>query len=322
MGRGYTVGCGADYSKIDITEDNFRDVIKYKGIASLIVKFVIPEYKSMTLTEISKLIVNSQNRVCDSGGNILEQEIEQVYRRGETGKSLSDLVFNIRGTNGLINTVQIGIKHSNTELGNSNGVNTHNSDINFGVVSEAINCGAELLSEALYLRSEFKIHKVYNICLCSNSIGLSEFKEIKGQHIHRYGVRRFYSGIPKVVSAEEESDLMEVILVEVNKIRRGMGIIEDMIYMLFNDAATFVGLMESLERVKLTRLQKCILNTVYYEGRIRRELNNAKEKFLDEAKTDLVAQMVRSGVIDIKEGAKLLNISAVDFEKIMRIVSA
>lgn len=95
------------------------------------------------------------------------------------------------------------------------------------------------------------------------------------QAIHRFGIRRFYNELPgKVVGAEKESDLIEVVLIELSKLKGLDGISEERLATLFYNTPRFISTIEQQEGVvlpKLTREVGTMLDTEKLMEKVKKE---------------------------------------------------
>lgn len=162
--------------------------------------------------------------------------------------------------------------------------------LKYNLISRAIYYGASLLRNTVPAGdTEYTgIHKVYTIWFCAHNLALEMYDEIEGQYIHRYGFRRFYDGIDKTVKPEPFADLIEVVLVELEKLKKQDDETEKMVYTLFNDTLNVVNLIESSEKVKLTKVMKGVTDMIDYEARTQQRETIARQKERLEAARNLV----------------------------------
>ena len=194
-------------SLVNSTKDeNFKDIIRYKAIAALLVKLTIPEFKDKTLVEIAKLIVNIRRRNDkDTATSILEDEVDFLPTEIGTNdekNTLSDSIFQIRTSDGVSN-IRLGNLFDkitvNAEMQNT----TSESVLGYNLISRAVYYGASLLRSTVPSGDTkyTDIHKVYSIWFCNGNIKFdTNYDEVKHEYIHRYGMRRFYSDVTKQVA--------------------------------------------------------------------------------------------------------------------------
>lgn len=136
-------------SLVNSTKDeNFKDIIRYKAIAALLVKLTIPEFKDKTLVEIAKLIVDIRRRNDkDTDTSILEDEVDFLPTEIGTNdekNTLSDSIFQIRTGDGISN-IRLGNIFDkvtvNAEMQNT----TSESVLGYNLISRAVYYGASLL---------------------------------------------------------------------------------------------------------------------------------------------------------------------------------
>ena len=271
-------------SLVNSTKDeNFKDIIRYKAIAALLVKLTIPEFKDKTLVEIAKLIVDIRRRNDkDTATSILEDEVDFLPTEIGTNdekNTLSDSIFQIRTGDGISN-IRLGNIFDkvtvNAEMQNT----TSESVLGYNLISRAVYYGASLLRSTVPAGDTkyTDIHKVYSIWFCNGNIKFdTDYDEVKHEYIHRYGMRRFYSDVTnRVAPAEKPSDLMEVVLVELNKLKAySDNETERLVFDLFYNTSNVVNQIESLEKVNLTKVKKGVQDMIDYETRTQARVNEA-----------------------------------------------
>lgn len=156
-------------------DENFKDIIRYKAIAALLVKLTIPEFKDKTLVEIAKLIVDLRRRnEKDTATSILEDEVDFLPTEAGTNdekNTLSDSIFQIRTSDGVSN-IRLGNLFDkitvNAEMQNT----TSESVLGYNLISRAVYYGASLLRSTVPSGDTkyTDIHKVYSIWFCNGNI--------------------------------------------------------------------------------------------------------------------------------------------------------
>lgn len=195
----------------------------------------------------------------------------------------------------------------NTEMQNE----TSETKLGYNIISRAIYYGATLLRGTVPAGdTKYKgIHKVYTIWLCMNNLGdmgqLPNGKiqpELRAKPIHKYNFRRSYDDIPSmVVGKEPESDLIEVIMIEVKKLS-GMGSgAEDLLHTLFYNAETLVDKIERTEVVSLAKVKKGVHNMVnaeeYYKHGKQEGMAKGIAKGEEKREVDMLVRYIeRSGL--------------------------
>ena len=203
-------------SVTNITKDeNFKDVIRYKGIAALLVKLTVPEFYDKSLVDIARAIVNIRARQADMQDTaILEDEVDFLPTEAGTKdekNTISDAIFRLNLDNDVTN---IKLKCIDKEVTVNTEMQTSKPST-YSIISRAIYYGASLLRDTVPAGdTEYtNIHKVYTIWFCTMNLNLTEYAEVKDKYIHRYGLRRFYDGTPKTAIPEKEADLIEAVIV-------------------------------------------------------------------------------------------------------------
>ena len=214
------------YQYIMWNDESFKDIIRFKAVASVIIKALIPEFRHMRFTEVARCIVDTSERKPDrSDSDIMNEEIDMLPSEVGTKdekNTIHDSVFkmnkpetitmNLRAVDKII-TVNIEMQGVTSE-----------SQLGYNIVSRAIYYGASLLRGTVPAGDTkySNIHKVYSIWLCKNNIRLNKLDEVpKELCVHRFSTCRHYESIPgKVERDQKEYDLMEVIMVELSKIMK------------------------------------------------------------------------------------------------------
>lgn len=300
-------------------DENFKDVIRYKAIASLLIKFAIPEFKDKSLSEISMAIINRRDRKEGmSKTDILEDEVDFLPSEAGTKdekNTISDSIFGVLTPKGIVNIKLKCIDREftvNTEMQNST------SGLGYNVVSRAVYYGASLLRDTVPAGDTkyTNIHKVYTIWFCNGKLKLQYLPEVKDRYIHRYGIRRFYDDIPnKNAPVEKEADLIEVVMVELPKLPKNSDdITVDLIYRLFNETNSVVNKIETIEKVNLTKVKEGVFEMLNYEERSQVREQNAKQQGLKEGRAEgELASAIRTLQIQLSKGKKFSFNTAVQF---------
>lgn len=295
-------------------DESFKDIIRYKAIAAIIIKYAIPDFKDMSLVEIAKHIVDDKPRKENqSNSDILDQEIDFIP--SETGtkdekNTIFDAAFRIRRRENIEN-IQLKFLDSmytvNTEMQNE----TSETKLGYNIISRAIYYGATLLRGTVPAGdTKYRgIHKVYTIWLCMNNLGdmgqLPNGKiqpELRTKPIHKYNFRRSYDDIPSmVVGKEPESDLIEVIMIEVKKLSSIGSGAEDLLHTLFYNAETLVDKIERTEVVSLAKVKKGVHNMVnaeeYYKHGKQEGMAKGIAKGEEKREVDMLVRYIeRSGL--------------------------
>ena len=259
-------------------DENFKDIVRYKAITALIVKSTIQEYSSLSLTEIASLIVNTKQRPANmTKEQLLGDEVDQLPTEIGTGKeknTINDFVFNIRipGSD-EVNKVAIIDKIFSVDI------EMQNSSPNY-LVQRGIYYGASLLRETVpESDSEYaNIHKVYSIWFCSknipqikqnNAMYKGRADELNKEFVHHFGIRRFYSDIDQVSIAEKDSDLIEVVFIELNKLKEISLPDYELVKDLFFNTSTVIQDIEVKEQVTLNSVEKGVYKMIDYEARLK-----------------------------------------------------
>lgn len=272
----------------NITKDeNFKDVIRYKGIAALLVKLTIPEFYDKSLVQIARAIVNTRERQEEmSDVAILEDEVDFFPTEAGTKdekNTVNDAIFRVNLDSDVAN---IKLKCVDKEITVNTEMQTSKPSA-YSIISRAIYYGASLLRDTVPAGDTdyTNIHKVYTIWFCTVNLKLKEYDEVKDKYIHRYGFRRFYDGVPKTAIPEKEADLIEAVIVELPKMKKyADSDTESLVYQLFYETDNVIDSIEAHEKVNLTKIRKGVDDMLDYEART--------QKRVDEAKLDLAKNFV------------------------------
>ena len=152
---------------LDITEDEvFKNVVRYKAIAAIIVKGIIPEFYDKLLLEVAKSIINTKDRKgIMSNTAILEDQVDLMPAEAGTKdekKTVNDAVFRVRLHEDIIEIKLKCIDREitvNTEMQRT----TLESRLGYNLISRAVYYGASLLRDTVPAGdTEYtNIHKVY-----------------------------------------------------------------------------------------------------------------------------------------------------------------
>jgi len=180
----------------------------------------------------------------------------------------NDLVFRVRisGEEVPVGVACLGkVLTVNTEMQNKT------SGLGYDLISRAIYYGASLLRDTVPAGdSMYKgIHKVYSIWLCNEplqDIWLRD--ELKERSVHTYSMWRGYDSW-KYLYKDKQADLMQIVMVELPKLRETDGAEAEMMYKLFNETQNIVSEIEKKTGVKLLEARRGVKDMVDYETVIK-----------------------------------------------------
>lgn len=239
-------------------DEIFKDIFRYKCIAALIIKYSILEYQDLDVVDIAKLIVDYKTRGKLTEEEIMNDEIDLLQTEIGTGSeknTISDIVFCVKTLDGSrYNKITVNLEMQTSK------------PKEYSLISRAIYYGASLLRNTVPAADTnyTNIHKVYSVWLCTKDIINETVIEIQNRYIHRYNMRRNYPDITdKVCKAEDEADLIEVIIIELNKLRKHMNKdIDRIIYNLIYSTNTVAQYIEQQTKVNLTKFRKAAFDMV------------------------------------------------------------
>lgn len=293
-------------------DENFKDVIRYKAIAALLIKFTIPEFNDKSLIEIARAIVDRRKRSIDmSDTDILEDEIDFLPSESGTRdekNTLNDAVFKVKIDEEITG---ITLRCIDKEITVNTEMQGKTKYLGYSLVSRAVYYGASLLRDTVPAGDTKyeNINKVYTIWFCAEDLGLIEYIQSKGKYLHRYGIRRFYDDCKHMYApVEKESDLIEVIMIELPKIPLNpTNDTEKIIRKLFYDTSRAVDLIERVEKVNLTKIRKGVREMIDYEARTKARVEAAVKEA--EARAEARAEEAKTNT-EIAMAVKLLKAQA------------
>lgn len=272
-----------------ITEDrSFKDIIRYKAIASIVLKFAIPEFKDKALVEIARAIIDCtrEHKTNMTDSEVLDDEIDflpsEAGVKGEK-QTFNDAVFMV-SIAGVDAPVSLSCLEStltvNTEMQNKT------TGLEYNVISRAVYYGASLLRDTVPAGDNkyTGIHRVYTIWLCNEELPRSYASE---RYMHTYSLWRGYEG-HNVVYRDNAADLIRVVMVELSKLKKEDNTAAELLYKLFNDTQNIVSEIENVEKVTLSKARKGVVDMIDYEARRREDLAEARAEALAEAARNMI----------------------------------
>lgn len=174
----------------NITKDKaFKRIIKYKGIAALLVKYAIPEFEQMRLPDVARHIldIGRESKKEKSDAEILADEVDFLQEAsGVEGEKLIvlDGVFKMKVNDEVIG---VEIKYSNLTVDLEMQNDTSTKSLGYNLISRAIYYGADLLRKTVPAGSEnyADMHKVYSIWFCSNNLDVEVYSEVADRYVYR-----------------------------------------------------------------------------------------------------------------------------------------
>lgn len=202
-------------------DEAFKSFMKYKGIAALLLKHIVPELNGMSEIEIGRSIKNIQTRKeYRNDIDLITDKIDLLPSEdGEVGEKniRRDITFHLSVDTEMI---KVGLT-----IGMEMQQETSATILDYDLVSRAIFYAAAMLRNTITADNKdySQIHKVYSIWFCKkdviNKIGNPE---VDNNYMHRYKILRAYEPsevIPKGLYVfDKKADLMEVILIELSQL--------------------------------------------------------------------------------------------------------
>lgn len=284
-----------------VTKDEiFKEILKFKWTAAILLKNCIPEYKDLNPLDIAKLIKNERDRGEQSDEELIQDEIDLISGIEGTGvekNTIKDLTFRAYSS---VNSLFINLITVNFEMQNKFEVKKPNT------MSRAVYYAASGLRATVAAgdKEYANIHKVYTIWLCAEDVVfrngmdtayIRREENVNYAYKHRFGIFRFYDELPgRIYSRDEETDLMEVIMVDLkvlnDKVKDGQnGHVTDDEKVMLESIYNIQGAIEMMERVyevDLTSYEKGVHGKMSLMERLEereRELEEQK-KVIEEQK--------------------------------------
>ena len=266
-----------------ITEDHsFKDILRFKGIAAIVLKFAIPELKDKTLTEIARAIINcNRARKPDmTDAEVLDDEID--FLPSEAGVkdeklTINDAVFkvSIAGEN-----MSLELSCLESELTVNTEMQNKTTGLEYNLISRAVYYGASLLRDTVPAgdSSYAGIHKIYTVWLCNKELSdLCLKAELKERCVHTYSIWREYENHDHLYR-DKNADLMRVIMIELPKLKKNDGLAAELLYKLFNQTQSIVSEIERVTGVTLSKARKGVGVMIDYEARLQARLQENEER--------------------------------------------
>lgn len=289
------------YRRSLLTDATFKKLASYKVISAMILQDTIPEFKGLSLIEVAKCIIDIRTRNYANDAEMLEDTIDLLpteHGDGEDKQVRFDLVFKVRFPNGGNGKINITIDLEMQQI-------TNNISLNYDLVSRGIYYGAYLLKDSLAKGSSYNnLNKVYSIWLCNGAVSFEANPEdVKNKAIHRYGFRRYYTDCDKVVVAESNADLIEVIFVEIPKLR---GDSENKnIDKLFYNTGKVINHIENNCYVNLTKIKREVHSMINWEEETKKVVQLISADVREEALAEGEAKGKAEGKAEGSKETKL-----------------
>lgn len=261
-----------------IKDEAFKEIAKHKVVAALILKVTVSEFKGMSLVEIAKCIKNSKesDSIKDDIHALLNGEIEQLQTETGAGgekETRNDIVFEVE----LPNTGEMRISLSRT--------------INFEMQNRVQNTKPELNRRSIYYAASLlrntvtrgdknydNMHKIYSIWICNDKITIERRKGTKDKYIHKIKMHVSYDDIPEQVIYDKDYDFMEVVLVELPKMKGTLLKEEAALVSLLYSKEDAIDKIEEMLPIKLERAGKEISRAMNWEERTQYYVDEAKKE--------------------------------------------
>lgn len=160
------------------------------------------------------------------------------------------------------------------------------TNLGYNLISRAVYYGALLLRDTVAPGdTDYKgIHKVYSVWLCNESLPeLSCRDAVKNRYVHTYKLWRGYEEY-KYVYTDKCTDLIEIVIIELPRLRKEDSSAAELLYKLFNDTQSIVTEIENVANVKLAKARKGVGDMIDYEAKLEEDLAEAREEEREKAR--------------------------------------
>lgn len=298
MAKNSTVADLVDKS-FKITQDrSFKDIIRFKAIAAIVLKFAVPEFRNKTLVETARAIIDGKRarKTNMTDAEVLDDEIDflpsEAGVKGEK-QTYNDAVFKVSIAG---NEIPVSLSSLEAELTVNTEMQNKTAGLGYSLVSRAVYYGASLLRDTVSAgdSSYVGIHKVYSVWLCNENLpGLQLKDELKERYIHTYSIWREYEDCAYVCK-DKNADLIQVVMVELPKLKERDGLAVEMLYKLFNETQNIVSEIERVTGVTLAKARKGVGAMIDYEARLKEDLAEARAEARAEAKAEARTEAVKA----------------------------
>lgn len=261
-----------------IKDEAFKEIAKHKVVAALILKVTVSEFKEMSLVDIARCIKNSKENdsVKEDMSALLNGEIEQLQTETGAGgekETRNDVVFQVE----LPGAVEMRVCLSRT--------------VNFEMQGHVQNTKPELNRRAIYYAASLlrntvtrgdknydNMHKIYSIWLCNDKITIERRKETKDRYIHKIKMHVSYDDIPDEAIYDRDYDFMEVVLVELPKMKGTLLKEEAALVSLLYSKEDAIDKIEEMLPIKLERAGKEISEAMNWEERTQYYVDETRKE--------------------------------------------
>ena len=299
-----------------LKDESFKDLVRYKCMASILIKLTVPEFKDMSCIEIAKCIKDTKARPNRSDEELLQEEIDLEKTEAGTANeknTINDIVFLMKLPTG--ETIEASIASIlkpeltiNLEMQNTN---------NKRMIPRAIYYGASLLRDTVPAGDSkyTNIHKVYSIWFCNFNISETEMERwdfIKNEYVHRYGIYRYYDkSVEARLTKDPVADLICVALVELPRLREQAMLSGDPLDItaasLFFNTKDSVKMIEQYQKINLTKYRKVVAGRMNWELKTREIAEESRLAGIEEGKLAGIEEGKAEGIVEgralgMKEG--------------------
>lgn len=288
-------------------DEVFKDIVRYKFTAAILIKYILNDYKNMHPIEIARLIRDTREHNILSNEDLLQDEIDTlniVIGTGAEKNIENDFIFEIYKDE---NRQAINIVTINFEMQNKFSTSNPNT------ISRAVYYGGSLLRSTVPAGDTFysNLHKVYTIWICNARVHFADWnadkicREFGKEYFlykHRYNIRRNYDELPdKVIPPEPESDLIELDFVEIPILRKKVKAnkaerYEEILLQFMENVVESLPILEKEYGIDLLKYKKGVNETMSiaerYEIKIKKMTEEADKK-VEEANKEKVRSIVR-----------------------------
>jgi len=265
-----------------ILDRAFKSIVKFKGIACILIKNMLEEYKDLIYKQIAELIVDNRPKTYASDEELFQSEIDMLPSEMGDGVDKAirlDVVFLIKRPCMLGN---------NSKLEEYNKVTIdfeiQDNKQDYSMTNRAVLYTDKLLSDTVHRGQKYKdIHKVYSVWLCNFNItdefdtyGTEDDDITLNEYVHPIKLCRSYPGIPKA-SFDKVLDIQETVMVELPKLKRKNNDVEAMLNELFYNTRNSIDKIYEITSINLKK-SKEVYNMFDLVKEVEEEKARAEEE--------------------------------------------
>jgi hypothetical protein len=307
-------GLQSEYADIVKKDTEFKSLFKYKSVASMLLKYAVPDFEKYTLQQIADAIVDIRSREPVNDSERYHSEIDLMnVESGDGGEKL------IRMDNVFAVYFEIKPPDSDKSIYVNFSVDFEMQGVKpkeYKLVTRGIYYGASLLRDTLKTTEKYEnIHKVIVVWLCN--FELLDTPTHRDRYVHNYNFFRNYQENGGIIYEKDpDADMIEVIFIELKKLSEHIQ--DDELAQFLDAVFNNIG---SLPKLLEENLGAPLSGTALSEG-VNEVINITKYGEVMEAKgahkkaIETVKNLIEMGILTLQQIAQSVKMSVEDIEKI------